>query len=318
MSQSRPRSQPVPPQPVRLQPAPSPPERVRLAVQKSGRLAESCFDIFQRCGLKMRRSRDSLFARLSGLPIDLLLVRDDDIPGFVAEGVADLGIVGQNVFEEFCLDDEDQGRPVEVALPLGFARCRLSLAAPAGMDISDLTRLQDKRIATTYPAIVTHFLARHGVEAETVMMTGSVEVAPRLAIADVICDIVSTGATLEANGLVEAHTVMESEALLIRNPESLTPGRQQTTDRLIERMIGVQRAASAKYVVMHAPEQALDQVIAVIPGSESPTISQLHNRPGVYSVAAVCREEVFWETIEQLRALGAHDILVLPIEKMLD
>ncbi len=299
-------------------PSPPQPDRVRLAVQKSGRLAESCFDIFKQCGLKLRRSKDSLFARLAGLPIDVLLVRDDDIPGFVAEGVADLGIVGQNVFEEFRLDDPDLAGQAEVALPLGFSRCRLSLAAPAALDISDVSALQGKRIATSYPNIVTDFLARHGVEAEPVMMTGSVEVAPRLAIADVICDIVSTGATLEANNLVESHTVLQSEALLIRNPSTITPERQQTVDRFIQRLTSVLRAGNAKYIIMHAPEASLDQIISVIPGSESPTVSKLHNRPGVYSIAAVAQEDTFWETIEHLKALGAHDILVLPIEKMLD
>jgi len=298
------------------QPSSSTP-RLRLAVQKSGRLADSTLRLFERCGLRLRQSREALLSRLSGLPIDVLMVRDDDIPGFVADGIAHMGIVGENVFSEHRLDDETD-RAGSIAMRLGISRCRLSIASPAGGSIAGAKDLQGKRIATSYPATTRDFLARNGVTAEIVTMSGSVEVAPRLQIADAVCDIVSTGATLEANGLSEIEAVLQSEALLIQQPGPLPDALKVTANRLMTRISGVQRAAENKYIIMHAPADRLDQVIAMLPGSESPTISSLNNRPGMVAVAAVCAEDVFWETMEELKRAGASDILVLPIEKIMD
>ena len=270
-----------------------------------------------KCGLHISRSRTELFCRIEELPIDLLLVRDDDIPGFVEEGVCDLGIVGENVVEEKRRAASD-GFKTGTILPLGYARCRLVLAVQEGRKFDDLSDLKGLRIATTYPASLKAMLTAAKVEAEIVVMNGSVEVAPRLHIADAICDIVQTGATLEANGLKPVHTLLDSQALLIGRKDRLTGAKAEIAERLIKRIQGALKASEAKYIMLHAPRSALPAIARILPGAESPTVLPLESMPDKVAVHAVSRESVFWETMEQLKAAGASAILVLPIEKMMD
>ena len=292
-------------------------DRLRLAMQRSGRLSDASFELLSKCGLHISRSRTELFCRIEELPIDLLLVRDDDIPGFVEEGVCDLGIVGENVVEEKRYAASD-GFKTGTILPLGYARCRLVLAVQEGRPFKDLSDLKGLRIATTYPASLKAMLSAAKVEAEIVVMNGSVEVAPRLHIADAICDIVQTGATLEANGLKPVHTLLDSQALLIGRKDRLTGGKAEIAERLIKRIQGALKASEAKYIMLHAPRSALPAIARILPGAESPTVLPLESMPDKVAVHAVSRESVFWETMEQLKAAGASAILVLPIEKMMD
>lgn len=292
-------------------------DRLRLAMQRSGRLSDASFELLSKCGLHISRSRTELFCRIEELPIDLLLVRDDDIPGFVEEGVCDLGIVGENVVEEKRRAASD-GFKTGTILPLGYARCRLVLAVQEGRPFRDLSDLKGLRIATTYPASLKAMLSAAKVEAEIVVMNGSVEVAPRLHIADAICDIVQTGATLEANGLKPVHTLLDSQALLIGRKDRLTGAKAEIAERLIKRIQGALKASEAKYIMLHAPRSALPAIARILPGAESPTVLPLESMPDKVAVHAVSRESVFWETMEQLKAAGASAILVLPIEKMMD
>ncbi len=291
-------------------------DRLRLAIQKSGRLSDESFALLKQCGLTVSRGRDTLYGRIEELPIDVLLVRDDDIPAFVADGACDIGVVGDNVAAE---DAESAGRarPAVLVKKLGFSRCRLMIAAPIDWDWPGPKALQGKRIATSYPGLTRRFLDAAGVEATTVMMQGAVEVAPRLKIADAICDIVSTGATLEANGLKPAATVYESEAVLIRCAGPFAPAKQGILDALLKRLDGVLASRDAKYVMMNAPRSAVEAITRVLPGAEAPTVLELAGSPDKVAIHAVCRESVFWETLERLKALGASAILVLPIEKMM-
>jgi ATP phosphoribosyltransferase len=292
-------------------------DRLRLAMQRSGRLSDASFELLSKCGLHISRSRTELFCRIEELPIDLLLVRDDDIPGFVEEGVCDLGIVGENVVEEKRRAASD-GFKTGTILPLGYARCRLVLAVQEGRPFKDLSDLKGLRIATTYPASLRAMLSAAKVEAEIVVMNGSVEVAPRLHIADAICDIVQTGATLEANGLKPVHTLLDSQALLIGRKDRLTGSKAEIAERLMKRIQGALKASEAKYIMLHAPRSALPAIARILPGAESPTVLPLESMPDKVAVHAVSRESVFWETMEQLKAAGASAILVLPIEKMMD
>jgi ATP phosphoribosyltransferase len=286
-------------------------------MQRSGRLSDASFELLSKCGLHIAHSRTELFCRVEELPIDLLLVRDDDIPGFVDEGVCDLGIVGENVLREQKLAAK---RPLltDTVLPLGYARCRLVLAVPEGLAFRDLSDLRGLRIATSYPATLGALLAAADVQAEIVVMTGSVEVAPRLHIADAICDIVQTGATLEANGLTPVHTLLESQALLIGRRDRLTGPKAAAAERLMQRLRGALKAGESKYIMLHAPRSALAAIAKILPGAETPTVLPLEGSPDKVAIHAVSRESVFWETMEQLKAAGASAILVLPIEKMMD
>ncbi|WP_411818275.1 ATP phosphoribosyltransferase [Hyphococcus sp. DH-69] len=291
-------------------------ERLRIAIQKSGRLSDGSFELLKSCGLKVSRGRDKLYGRVQEMPIDVLLLRDDDIPAFVADNACDIGIVGQNVFEEELLSETHEA-PAEEVMQLGFARCRLLLAAPKEWNFDGANDLASKRIATSYPALTKAWLEREGVEAKVVMMKGSVEVAPRLKIADAVCDIVSTGATLDANGLKPVATVFDSEAILIRNAEKFSAEKQAIFDALIKRINGVLRSKDAKYIMMNAPRSAVEAITEFLPGADAPTVLELAGNPDKVAIHAVCRESVFWDTLEELKKLGASAILVLPIEKMM-
>ncbi|KQW82910.1 ATP phosphoribosyltransferase [Brevundimonas sp. Root1279] len=287
--------------------------RLRIAVQKSGRLADRSLDLVRDAGLRVVKGNNDLLYRVENYPIDLLRVRDDDIPTFVADGVCDLGIVGENVLEE----GRNGGPVAEVVMPLGFGRCTLKIAVPPTLDYAGPASLEGLRIATSYPRILNRYLAAEGVSADIVTMRGAVEVAPRLKLASAICDLVSTGATLEANGLAARETVLDSQAVLIRSPVPAEPGLTDLLDSIIERMAGVVASQGAKYVMLNAPRSALDKITAILPGAGSPTVIPLAGRDDAVAVHAVCQEAVFWETLEKLKAVGASAILVLPIEKMM-
>ena len=290
--------------------------RLRIAVQSKGRLAEGGMDLLKNCGLRFAYGRDKLHQSAENMPVDLMLVRDDDIPNFVASGACDYGIVGENVFREEQLGSR-RGKELEIALRLGFSKCTLKLAAPKDGEITTVADLDGKAIATSYPAITAEYLERNGVKAEIVEMHGSVEVAPRLNIADAICDLVSSGATLEANGLAAFETVLVSEAVLVRRKEARSDEADRIANILMRRAQGVIASAQTKYIMLNAPTDRLDAIKALLPGSDAPTVAQIAGRDDVVALHAVCRERVFWETLEALEAEGARAILVLPIEKML-
>jgi ATP phosphoribosyltransferase len=284
--------------------------RLRIVLQKSGRLAEKSLAMVEAAGFHVLKGHNELLYRVENAPIDLLRVRDDDIPTFVDDGVADFGIVGRNVLEE-------RGGASEEVMALGFGRCDLKIAVPAGFAYAGAASLQGLRIATTYPCTLSRFLERSGVAAEIVSMRGAVEVAPRLRLAQAICDLVSSGATLEANGLVAVDTVMASEAVLIRRPGTLDAGLAHIGESIVQRFRGVSASQDAKYVMMNAPRTSLPEISRILPGAGAPTVTPLAGRDDAVAVHAVCQESVFWETLEKLRAAGASAILVLSIEKMM-
>jgi ATP phosphoribosyltransferase len=294
-------------------------QRVKIAVQKTGRLTEHSQDLLERCGLKLTRSKDRLFCYGENMPVDLLLVRDDDIPGLVSDDVCDLGIVGLNVVEEKRLELQSAGREAlfSQVFALDFGHCRLSLAAPDGVEYRGIETLKNKRIATSYVHLLNQFLTNNSIQAETVFFSGAVEIAPKLGKADFICDLVSTGSTLEANGMRELDVLLESEAVVIQTHAPLSEAKQALVSRLLQRLDGVLQVRESKYIMLHAPRSALEEIRKLLPGSESPTVIPLEGTPDRVAVHAVCRENVFWETLENLKAAGASSLLVLPVEKML-
>ena len=291
--------------------------RLKIAVQKAGRLTEPSLDLLARCGLKLSRGKDQLFAYGENMPLDVLFVRDDDIPDLVREDVCDLGLVGLNVLEEKRLALGSRAPNLESVRGLEFGCCRLSLAVPKEFDYQGLAALRGLRIATTYPHLLEQFLRERDVSASIVRLSGSVEIAPRLGRADLICDLVSTGSTLEANHLTEVETLLQSHAVLIRTPLKLPQPKAEWVERILQRIDGVQQVRESKYIMLHAPRAALAEIRRLLPGSEAPTILPLEGCTDKVAVHAVCRENVFWETLESLKKVGASALLVLPVEKML-
>jgi ATP phosphoribosyltransferase len=289
--------------------------RLHIALQKSGRLADASRDLLRDAGFRIQSGKNSLTARVENFPAELMFVRDDDIPTFVSDGVCEFGIVGQNVLEEFALGEPEQR--YEVLAELGFGRCSLRVAAPENLPYDGPKSLAGTRIATSYPRLLTRYLDEQGIEATVVKMNGAVELAPRLQIASFICDLVSTGATLEANGLKPIETVLESQSVLIRTKRPLDEAREAISAGLLSRIDGVLATKESKYIMLNASGEALKQITEILPGAEAPTIVPLHGRPGHFAVHAVCQESVFWETLQKLKAAGASAILVVPIEKMM-
>lgn len=289
--------------------------RLHLAIQKSGRLSEYSRALLRDAGLRIQHGKNDLTARVENFPIDLMFVRDDDIPTFVSDGVCEFGIVGRNVLEEFALGEAE--RRFDLIAPLGFGSCALRIAAPERLTYEGPQSLAGARIATSYPRLLQRFLDDKGVEATVVRMNGAVELAPRLQIATFVCDLVSTGATLEANGLRPVETVLESEAVLIRTRAEISPEKSARAEQMLRRIDGVLATQESKYIMLNAPEEALDKIAALLPGAEAPTILPLAGRPGHFAMHAVCKESVFWETLENLKGAGASAILVMPIEKMM-
>lgn len=294
--------------------------RIKIAVQKSGRLTEHSMELLSRCGLSYSRGKNQLICFGENMPIDVLMVRDDDIPGLVQEDVCDLGIVGINIIEERRLAFEAAGQSplFEQLSPLDYGQCRLSIGMPRGTGYAGPVSLQGQRIATSYPRILGKWLERHGIDASVVEFSGAVEIAPSLGRADAICDLVSSGATMAAHDLIEAETILDSRAALIQTPVAVAAGKRVWMQRLLQRIQGVLQVKESKYIMLHAPRAALAEITALLPGSEAPTIMPLEGRPDRVAVHAVCRENVFWETLEQLKEAGASSMLVLPVEKMLN
>lgn len=284
---------------------------LRIALQKSGRLSDDSLRLFKECGIKFDSGTGKLKSASSNFPAEFLFLRDDDIPGYVEDGVADVGIVGENVFEE----TRKAHISLEPVYKLGFSRCRLSIAIPRGETYGGIGDLRGKRIATSYPVILSNFLQKHGVEADVHVISGSVEIAPGIGLADAVCDIVSSGSTLLSNGLKEVETIFNSEAVLIGNP-ALPDEKRRILDKLLFRIQAVQAAAAHKYVVLNAPNAALPRIEALLPGLKAPTVVPL-DTPGWSAVHSVLSEEDFWEKIDALREAGAEGILVVPIEKMI-
>jgi len=290
--------------------------RIRVAIQKSGRLSERSLDLLQRCGLRFARSKDKLYWYGKDFPIDLLLVRDDDIPRMLLDGVCELGIVGENIAEEAMLENNDVDGLTQLR-KLPFGGCRLSLAIPEDSAAKSAADLDGCRIATSYPALTRSLLSKQGINAQTVKFSGSVEIAPGLGIADAISDLVSTGTTLRANHLVELEVLFESTAALYGQQENLSEEKRIMLERLLSRLDGVLLAAESKYVMLHAPRDAVEEITRMLPGAENPSLMNLEGDSERVAIHAVCRETVFWEHLEALKAAGASAILVLPVEKML-
>ena len=281
---------------------------LRIAVQAKGRLFEETMALLEESDIKLSTTKRTLLVQSSNFPVEMLFLRDDDIPQSVATGVADLGIVGENEFVE-------KGEDAEVIKRLGFSKCRLSLAMPKDIDYPGVEWFNGKKIATSYPVILENYMKTKGVNAEVHVITGSVEVAPGIGLADAIFDIVSSGSTLVSNRLKEVEVVMKSEALLIGN-KNMCDEKKEILNELLFRMNAVKTAEDKKYVLMNAPKDKLEEIVAVLPGMKSPTVMPLAQE-GWCSVHTVLDEKRFWEIIGKLKALGAEGILVLPIEKMI-
>ncbi|MEM9855971.1 MAG: ATP phosphoribosyltransferase [Bacteroidota bacterium] len=282
--------------------------KLRIAVQKSGRLQEKTVSLLKECGLSFNNGPNRLKADAHNFPAEILYLRDDDIPQYVQDGVADIGIVGENVLVE-------KRKNIELIERLDFAKCRLSIAVAKSVEYTSTQFLQGKKIATSYPIIVQKFLDQHGVKADIHEISGSVEIAPGIGLADAICDIVSTGSTLLGNGLKEVETVMKSEAVLVSG-QSLSPEKQQILNRLIFRIKSVKAAKNNKYLLLNAPNESIEAITQVMPGMKSPTVTPLKEE-GWSSMHSVVNEDDFWNKIDQLKSLGAQGILVIPIEKMI-
>ena len=281
---------------------------LRIAVQKSGRLSEASLALLKDCGIRIQRGRNALIAPATNFALEVLYLRDDDIPQYVADGTADCGMLGENGVAEKAV-------AVRTDRKLGFAACRLSLAVPKAVDYPGVAYFEGKKIATSYPVILGGFLRKHKVSADVHEISGSVEIAPNIGLADGICDIVSTGSTLMSNGLKEVEHVMHSEAVLISRP-GLDGDKRALLDELLFRMAAVQQAQDAKYIVMNVPTDKVAAVQAILPGIKSPTVVPLADE-GWRAVHSVVQEGKFWEVIDRVRAAGAEGIVVLPIQKMI-
>lgn len=294
-------------------------KRLRIGIQKSGRLSDESVKLLKDCGLKMHIHGQSLLTSCLNLPIDLLRVRDDDIPGLIFDGVIDLGIVGENVLEEHALERASSGERADfkVLQKLDFGGCRLSLAVDSNEDYKGLQSLENKRIATSYPHLLKHFLSQKGINFKPCMLRGSVEVAVRAGLADAICDLVSSGATLQANNLKEVEIIFNSKACLIKKSEALDAQNEALVSKLLLRINGLLQAKESKYIMLHAPKNRLEVITALLPGLEKATILPLANDDEKVALHMVSAENLFWETMEALKNEGASSILVLPIEKML-
>lgn len=281
---------------------------LKIAIQKSGRLSDKSIDLLKDCGINFNSKLGKLSAKAHNYPVELLLLRDDDIPGYVEDSVADIGIVGENVYLE-------KGDGLKIVDRLGFSKCRLSLAVPKGEEYQSVEQLNGQRIATSYPHILSKFLKEKGVEAHIHEISGSVEIAPGIGLSDAVCDIVSSGSTLMMNGLKEVEVILRSEAVIIGRQE-LTETKDQILQDLMFRVQAVKTAKNNKYILLNAPNDNIDAIISILPGMKSPTVLPLAQE-GWSSVHTVVKEDEFWQIIGKLREYGAEGILVVPIEKMI-
>ncbi|CAN5220653.1 ATP phosphoribosyltransferase [soil metagenome] len=282
--------------------------KLRIAVQKGGRLSEGSIDLLRKCGIGFSNGMGKLRAEAANFPVEIFFLRDDDIPDYVADGVADAGIVGENVLAE-------KGIELEVVEKLGFGRCRLSLAVPKTQDYAGLSDLAGRRIATSYPIILGEYFSSRNIEADIHEISGSVEIAPSIGLADAVCDLVSSGSTLFSNGLREVETVMRSEAVLIRRKD-LPTETAEILNRLLFRIRSVRAAAQNKYILLNAPIEKAEAIARLLPGMRSPSMIPLAD-PGWVSMHSVIAEKDFWEVVDSLKKAGAEGILVLPIDQMI-
>jgi ATP phosphoribosyltransferase len=282
--------------------------KLRIAIQKSGRLYEDSVQLLKECGIDLRNVKDRLKTESDNFPLEVFFLRDDDIPQYVEDGVADIGIVGENVLYE-------KNKQATIVEKLGFGKCRLSVAIPRIQQYEGVQSLQGKRIATSYPYLVNEFLAKNNLQAEIHEISGSVEIAPGIGLADVVADLVSSGSTLLMNGLKEVEVILQSQAVLIRN-NGLNAEQQKLVEKLVFRIRAVKKAKHNKYVLLNAPNDKVQEIISLLPGMKSPTVLPLAEE-GWSSVHSVLSEDTFWDIIEQLKAAGAQGILVVPIEKMI-
>ncbi|HLO79695.1 MAG TPA: ATP phosphoribosyltransferase [Chitinophagaceae bacterium] len=282
--------------------------KLRIAIQKSGRLYEDSVSLLRECGIDLRNVKDRLKTESDNFPLEVFFLRDDDIPQYVQDAVADIGIVGENVLLE-------KNKSVDIVENLGFGKCRLSVAVPRNLEYTGIDSLSGKKIATSYPGIVSRYLADHQVTAEIHEISGSVEIAPGIGLADAVCDLVSSGGTLFMNGLKEVETILSSQAVLVRNHD-LSAGKLAILERLLFRIRAVKKSKRNKYILLNAPNNKLEEIISLLPGMKSPTILPLAES-GWSSVHSVLSEDTFWDIIEQLKQAGAQGILVVPIEKMI-
>ncbi|MFC2123557.1 ATP phosphoribosyltransferase [Bacteroidota bacterium] len=282
--------------------------QIRIAIQKSGRLSEESLKLIKECGIKLSGGKGKLKTRSANFPAEFLFLRDDDIPGYVYDQVADAGIVGENVALE-------KGHEIEIVKRLGFSKCRLSLAIPKEKSYTGVSDFSGLNIATSYPHILNNFLSKHGISADIHEISGSVEIAPSIGLADAVCDIVSSGSTLISNGLKEVETILESEAVLVTH-KNLDSKNKEILDDLIFRINSVQRGINNKYILLNAPNDKIQEIIDILPGIKSPTIVPLAME-GWSSLHSVINEDSFWDIIDQLKKAGAEGILVVPIEKMI-
>lgn len=281
---------------------------LRIAIQKSGRLSEESIKLIKECGIKINNGKGKLKSTASNFPLEILFLRDDDIPGYVLDKVADIGIVGENVSKEKSLD-------IQTILKLGFSKCRLSLAVPKEKPYNGLEFFNGKNIATSYPNITRKYLNENGIKADIHEISGSVEIAPGIGLADAICDLVSSGSTLLTNGLREVETILKSEAVLI-GPRTFNKSKQEILDNLLFRIISVQQGRNNKYILLNAPNDKIPEIISILPGMKSPTVVPLAME-GWSSLHSVITEDQFWDIISNLKNAGAEGILVVPIEKMI-
>jgi ATP phosphoribosyltransferase len=284
-------------------------DRVKIAIQKNGRLSSDSLSLLRKCGIEFNESENMLFIKSTNMSVDLLMVRDDDIPRLVGQNIADLGIVGENVIKEKQLSNNSL--KIDQKIKLGFSKCRLSFAKPQGFEVGDMNNL---KIATSYPEIVRNYLSNKNIDAEIIEIHGSVELTPFVNISDIIVDLVSTGATLESNNLVEFDNVMKSEAMLISSND-ISLEKSLLIEKIISRINSVIEAKDSKYIMFNANTKDIDDLIDLLPSAESPTVIPLADKSKV-AIHSVCKEDIFWKTIESLKSRGASSILVLPIEKL--
>jgi ATP phosphoribosyltransferase len=283
-------------------------KKLKIAIQKSGRLSESSLKLLKECGIEFDNGLNKLKAEAFNFPLEVFFLRDDDIPQYVEDGVADIGIVGENVMLE-------KNRSVKLVDKLGFGKCRLSIAIPKDQKYKSIKDFNGKRFATSYPLILEDYLKKNKIKAEIQEISGSVEIAPGIGLADAICDLVSSGSTLFTNGLKEVEVILKSESVLIAN-KKLKKEQQDILNKLLFRINAVRRSKNTKYILLNAPNNKLDIICKILPGMKSPTIIPLAEK-GWSSVHSVVEENQFWEIIEKLKSNGAQGILVVPIEKMI-
>lgn len=293
-------------------------DRLRIAIQKSGRLSEPALALLAAAGLSWQESRDKQFYYGESLPIDLLLVRDDDIPGLIADGVCDFGMVGRNVLAEQGIERENAGKPPAFAelRGLGFGRCKLMFGIPDDWDWNPQAQLPGKRIATSYPALLGRWLGERGIDASVVLMSGSVELAPRLGQAELVCDLVSSGGTLAANRLKPVEVLLDSEAVLAGPSEPFFDVRAGIADLLIRRLDGVMKIRDSKLLMLQAPRAAVPQLLQLLPDAEPPTLTALDGGQDV-AMQALCHGAMTWQRLEDLKRAGARGLMVVPVERML-